>query len=171
MARRVFFSFHHQHDSWRVGQVRNSWLGQKGTTNKFLDAAAWEKVQRKGKSAVEVWIDHEMLGTGVTVVLIGQLTATRPYVQYEIQQSIKKKKGLLGIYIHKIKVPNRSTSRKGENLLNDYIVVRDHEWFGFLGMKSEQKMSDIFQTFDWEDDNGRQNMPDWIEEAARRAGR
>lgn len=26
MARRTFFSFHHGRDSWRVGQVRNSWV-------------------------------------------------------------------------------------------------------------------------------------------------
>ena len=146
-------------------------MGQKGTTNAFLDAAAWEKVQRKGDTAVKAWIDQEMLGTGVTVVLIGQLTAARPYVQYEIQQSIKKRKGLLGIYIHKIKVPSRKTSRKGDNPLHDFTVMRDHPWFGLFGVKSEQRLSDIFQTFDWEDDDGRKNMPEWIEEAARRANR
>src|SRR5712671_3696252 len=71
MARRVFFSFHHQQDSWRVGQVRNSWLLQKGTTNTFMDAAAWESVQRKGDASIRTWIDRELVGTGVTVVLIG----------------------------------------------------------------------------------------------------
>jgi hypothetical protein len=171
MARRVFFSFHHQKDSWRAGQVRNSWVGQKGITNTFLDAAAWEKVWRKGDVAVKAWIDREMLGTGVTVVLIGQLTAARPYVRYEIQQSIKKRKGLLGIYVHKIKVPSGKTSRQGHNPLHDFTVMRDHPWFGLFGVKSEQRLSDIFQTFDWEDDGGRKNMPGWIEEAARRANR
>jgi hypothetical protein len=171
MARRVFFSFHHQKDSWRVGQVRNSWLGQKGTTNTFMDAAAWEAVQRKGEAAVKAWIDREMLGTGVTVVLIGQLTASRPYVRYEILQSIKKGKGLLGIHVHAIRDRNRRTSRKGHNPLQDFTVTRDDPWFGFLGVKSEQKLSEIFQTFDWEKDDGRANMPDWIEEAARRANR
>lgn len=136
-----------------------------------MDKAAWEKVQRKGDAAVKAWIDKEMIGTGVTVVLIGQLTATRPYVQYEIQQSIKKRKGLLGIYIHKIKIPNRERCRKGHNPLHDFTVLRDHPWFGLFGVKSEQKLSDIFQTFDWEEDDGRANMPGWIEEAARRANR
>lgn len=171
MPRRVFFSFHHQEDSWRVGQVRNSWVANKGSTNSFLDSAAWEAVRRKGKDAVTAWIDREMLGTGVTVVLIGQHTATRPYVQYEIRQSIKKRKGLLGIYIHCIKVPNRKISRKGHNPLEDFTVTRDDPWFGWFGVRSKQRLSDIFQSFDWEEDDGRTNMPEWIEEAARRAKR
>jgi len=171
MPRRVFFSFHHQIDSWRVGQVRNSWVAQKGSTNSFMDAAAWEAVQRKGVVAVKAWIDREMLGTGVTVVLIGRQTAGRPYVRYEIHQSMRKRKGLLGIHIHSIKDRNLKTTKKGPNPFEDLTVTRDDPWFWWLGMKSEQRLSDIFQTFDWEDDDGRTNMPQWIEEAARRAGR
>lgn len=171
MARQVFFSFHHQKDSWRVGQVRNSWLLQKGTTNKFMDKAAWEAVERKGEAIVKAWIDRQMTGTGVTVVLIGQQTADRPYVKYEIQQSIRQHKGILGIYIHDILDRNRKTTPKGRNPLNDFSAMGDHPWVGFLGVRSKQPLADIFQTFDWENDNGRKNMSDWIEEAARRAGR
>jgi hypothetical protein len=171
MARRVFFSFHHQRDSWRVSQVRNSWVAKKGTANSFLDAADWEAVQRKGEVAVKAWIDRQMLGAGVTVVLIGRQTATRPYVQYEIQQSIRNRKGLLGIYIHRIRDRNGRTTTKGHNPLDDFTVTRDDPWFGWLGVRSKQRISDIFQSFDWEEDDGRANMPDWIEEAARRANR
>ncbi len=171
MPRRVFFSFHHQKDSWRVGQVRNSWVAQKGATNLFLDGADWEAVQRKGEVDVKAWIDRQMLGTGITVVLIGGLTATRPYVQYEIRQSIQHRKGILGIYIHHIKDRNGRTCRKGHNPLDDFTVTRDHPWFGWLGVRSKQRLSDLFQTFDWEEDDGRTNMPTWIQEAARRANR
>ena len=171
MARRVFFSFHHQKDSWRVSQVRNSWVTQKGTTNTFLDAADWEAVQRKGEAAVKEWIDKQMLGTGVTVVLIGRETSTRSYVQYEIRQSIKKRKGLLGIYIHQIKDRKGRTTAKGRNPFDDFTATRNDPWFGWLGFRSTQSLSDIFRCFDWEADNGRTNMPDWIEDEARRANR
>ena len=154
-----------------MGQVRFSWIGQKGSTNTFMDKAEWETVERKGEVAVKSWIDRQMVGTGVTVVLIGQQTATRPYVKYEIQQSIRHRKGILGIHIHGIKDPKRRTTRMGLNPLHDFTVMRDHPWFGLFGVKSEQRLSDIFQTFDWEEDNGRKNMPDWIEEAAQRANR
>ena len=171
MARRVFFSFHHQKDSWRVGQVRNSWLAQKGESNKFMDAAAWEEVKRKGEAAVKAWIDRELNGTGVTVVLIGQETATRPFVRYEIEESFRRKNGLLGIYIHRVRNSDKKTSRKGRNPLDDFTALVDHPWLGVFGHKTEKRYSEIFQTFDWVQDDGRRNMAGWIEEAARRAGR
>jgi hypothetical protein len=112
-----------------------------------------------------------MLGTGVTVVLIGRHTATRPYVQYEIRQSVRSRKGILGIHIHCIKDRSGRTTAKGHNPLDDLTVTRDDPWFGWLGVRSKQRLSDLFQTFDWEEDDGRTNMPAWIEEAARRANR
>jgi hypothetical protein len=171
MARRVFFSFHHQKDSWRVAQVRNSWVTQKGETNKFMDAASWEQVRRKGPEAVKAWIDAELNGTGVTVVLIGEETASRPFVKYEIEASFRRKNGLLGIHIHRIKNSEKKISRKGRNPLDDFIAIVDYPFFGIFGHKIEQRYSEIFQTFDWVQDDGRRNMAEWIEEAVRRANR
>jgi len=82
MARRVFFSFHYQDDIWRVSQIRNSRVTKDWEANTFLDAASWESVRRKGEPAVKSWIDRQLDGTGVTVVLIGTQTADRRYVQY-----------------------------------------------------------------------------------------
>lgn len=169
--RRVFFSFHHQNDSWRVAQVRNSWLLQQGESNKFMDAASWEEVRRKGEAAIKAWINHELNGTGVTVVLIGTQTARRPFVRYEIEESYRRKSGLLGIHIHNIKNSDKRTSRKGHNPLDDFTAIVDHPLLGFFGHKVEKPYSDIFQSYDWVADDGRRNMPHWIEEAARRAGR
>jgi hypothetical protein len=79
MARRVFFSFRYSRDVVRVSQVRNSWVVRaNGEANPFLDAASWEQIKRKGKDAVQNWIDKELAGTSVTVVLVGYETASRP---------------------------------------------------------------------------------------------
>jgi hypothetical protein len=48
-------------------------------------------------------IDRGLEGTSVTCVLIGQKTAKRRYVTYEIHQSVKRGNGLLGIHINTIK--------------------------------------------------------------------
>jgi hypothetical protein len=48
--------------------------------------------------------------TTVTVVLIGSETANRPWVKYEVEESLARKNGLLGIYIHHLKNQNQSTS-------------------------------------------------------------
>jgi hypothetical protein len=43
MARKVFFSFHFERDSWRVGNVRSSHAITGLEKTPFLDAAAWER--------------------------------------------------------------------------------------------------------------------------------
>jgi hypothetical protein len=47
--------------------------------------------------------------------LIGEDTANRPWVQYEIKQAWKKGMPILGVYIHNLKCPRGKTSRKGKN--------------------------------------------------------
>ena len=88
MPRRVFFSFHYD-DVVRAMNVRNSWVvrGDNEPVG-FIDKAAFEVVERQGDAAIKRWIDAQMNGTSVTVVLIGTNTWSRPYVQYEIEQSL-----------------------------------------------------------------------------------
>jgi hypothetical protein len=171
MARRVFFSFHHQYDSWRVGQVRNSWL-TKGEENTFLDAAAWEKIKKSGDAAVKAWIDRELKGTSVTVILIGKHTADRRWVKYEIQESYKRGNGLLGVYIHGIKDEKQQSSWwPGRNPLEDIEVKITRSFFGLCDYQADVALSDLFPTYYWFDDDGRDNLATWIEKAAAKAGK
>lgn len=103
MARRVFFSFHYERDLWRVNVVRNSGAIEGVSAAGFHDASLWEETKRKGDAAVKSLIDSGLDGTTVTVVLIGAETATRKYVSYEIEQSVARGSGILGIRINNIK--------------------------------------------------------------------
>ena len=88
MARRVFFSFHYQRDIFRVSQIRNSGITKGGYEESgFIDHANWESLERQGEQAVKCWIDEQLAGASVTVVLIGSETFDRQWVNYEIQQS------------------------------------------------------------------------------------
>ena len=87
---------------------------------------------------------------------------SRTYVGYEIKQSHNKGNGLLGIYIHNMKDVNSKTDTKGKNPFSNWHVERD-------GRKI--LLSDIYPTYDWVNDNGRNKMGDWIEAAAKKAGR
>ncbi|GAH77614.1 unnamed protein product, partial [marine sediment metagenome] len=89
MARKVYFSFHYA-DVWRVNQIRNSWLTQGGEANTFYDGSLWEESRMKGDAAIKRLINLGLTGTGVTAVLIGQHTAKRKYVLYEIEMSLKR---------------------------------------------------------------------------------
>lgn len=146
MARRVFFSFEYS-DVWRVMQVRNSWVTQGRETAGYIDAAEFEKLKRQGDDAIKRWIDNELLGTSVTVVLVGANTCSSKWVRYEIERSKERGNGLLGIDISKIRERDGSTTACCGQLPAGY---------------------DFYY---WNNDNGRSKMGAWIEKAAKDAGR
>ncbi|WP_290791839.1 TIR domain-containing protein [Flavihumibacter sp. UBA7668] len=163
MARRSFFSFHYKNDIWRAMQVRNSWVvrNEKEAAG-FVDAADFEEVEKEGDAAIKKWIDNQLVGTSVTVVLIGSETSQRDYVKYELQKSYSKGNGMLGIFIHNVKDSEGKTSAKGSNL------------FGEIGKDQNNKavyFSSDYPCYDWVMDNGYANLGKWIEEAAKKAGR
>ena len=157
MARRVFFSFHYKNDVWRANQIRNSWVTQGREAAGFIDAADFEKIKQQGDNAVKRWIDGQLSGTSVTVVLIGTETNTRPYVQYEVQKSYEKGNGLLGVHLHNCKDRYGNVCPKGETT------------FGELGKDNKGNSVYFFQVakiYDYVDDDGYRNLGKWIEDAA-----
>lgn len=114
MARTAFFSFHYQRDIWRVNQVRNCNVVVGQAAAGFKDASLWEEAKKKGDAEIKKMIDEALKRTSVTVVLIGAKTAGRKWISYEIQQSIDRGNGILGIHIHNIKDSNGDTDDKGD---------------------------------------------------------
>ena len=113
MARKVFFSFHYERDIWRTNVVRNSGVVEGSAAAGFYDASLWEEAKRKGDADVKKLIDRGLIGTSVTVVLIGAETFKRKFVDYEIEQSTARGNGLLGIYISGIKDSYGNTDSQG----------------------------------------------------------
>jgi len=148
MARRVFFSFHYDRDSWRVGQVRNCNVVAGYEKNPFYDKTSWEAIKRQGDEAVRNWIERQLSGTSVMVVLIGKETSTRRWVKYEIKRSTELGKGLIGIDISKIKNRDGNVDDTGANPLPTG-----------------------YRVYLWNNENGRENLGKWIESAAIQAGR
>jgi MTH538 TIR-like domain (DUF1863) len=162
MARSTFFSFHYKPDCWRAAQVKNSWVTQDRKAAGFFNSVEWEEVKRKQDSEIEKWIDQQLTGTSVTVVLIGSKTAGRKWINYEIGSSHKRGNGLLGIYIHQKKNSQGLTGPKGKNPFDDWFVTRNGQ---------KVRFSEIYPTYDWVDNDGYSNMGSWIEKAAVNAGR
>ena len=146
MARRVFFSFKYE-DVSRAMVVRNSWVTQGREAAGFIDAADFEELETQGDTAIKNWIDKQLDGTSVTVVLVGEKTCSSRWVKYEIEKSIEKDNGLLGIDISKIKDLQGNTSERCGEIPKGYNFYL------------------------WNKDDGYNNMGDWIEKAAEDAGR
>jgi antiphage defense system Thoeris ThsB-like protein len=113
MARRVFFSFHFEKDIWRANQIRNANVVAGPDVAGFFDHSEYEDAKKKGDEAVRRLILRHLDNTSVTVVLIGAETGSRRWVRFEIDQSIARKNGLLGIYIHNLKDQNGQTTARG----------------------------------------------------------
>ena len=161
--RKVFFSFHYKKDVWRTGQVRNSWLTKPDRASAgFIDSATWEKIEKQGDEAIKRWINSNLKGTSVTVILIGTETSTRKWVKYEIEKSYEVGNGMLGIYIHNIKNALRQTAVKGRNPFDNFSITRN-------GRKVY--LSQIYKTYDWINDKGYDNLGSWVEQAAKQTNR
>ena len=163
MAKRTFFSFHYENDVWRANIVRNSWVTKPDREAAgFVDAADFEEVKKGGDAAIRKWIDGQLSGTSVTAVLIGTDTSNREYIQYELEQSWKKGNGILGIYIHNIKDRTGNTSKKGSNTFGPIFTDSNDD---------KKYFYERFQTYDWVEDDGYTNLGNWIDVAAKNAGR
>jgi len=162
MTRRVYFPFHYKPDISRANVVRNSWVTQEREAAGFIDASLWEDAKTQGEEAVKALIRGSLKNTSVTAVLIGEQTANRPAVHYEIQQSIDRGNGILGIRIDQIKDLRGDTSQPGPNPLDEHYVSD--------GAKLVP-LSSVVPTYDWVADDGYQNLGHWVEDAAVSAGR
>ena len=146
MSRNVFFSFKYE-DVSKAMVVRNSWVTQGKNAAGFIDSADFEEVKRKGDKAIQNWIDNQLKGTSVTVVLVGEKTCNSRWVKYEIEKSKEIGNGLIGIDISKIKNLQKKTSERCGQIPKGYPF---YLWFK---------------------EDGYENMGDWIEKAAKAAGR
>lgn len=128
MARRVFFSFHYQRDIWRVNQIRNIPNITGCSAAGFQDASLWEEAKKKGDDSIKKMIDKGLENTSVTVVCIGEKTAGRKFINYEIEQSIKRGNGIVGIQIHHLKDKDGTTDSVGNTpyklTSNNYKVYK-----------------------------------------------
>ena len=85
------------------------------------------------------------------IVLIGTETASRKWVQYEIKEAWKRGKGIVGIYINKLKNSQGEQSQKGDNPLKMFCV---DETFNYIVQHSEPRdeheinLGDVCTTFE-----------------------
>ena len=117
--RQVFFSFHYNNDNWRAAQVRN--MGKVDNSSTFSDNE-WEEVKEKTESKIKEWIDEQLNKRSCLVVLIGEDTANRKWINYEIKRAYELKKGIVGVYIHKLKNKDGKQDSKGANPFDNYNI-------------------------------------------------
>lgn len=118
MPRYSFFSFCYEDvKNFKVNVVRNSWL-LNHSKDSFIDGSIWEKEKSKGSTVIKNLIEAGLNKTSVTTILIGDETADRRWVKYEIVKSFEKGNGILGIHINRIRGKEQAISSRGLNPLD-----------------------------------------------------
>lgn len=152
--RQVFYSFHFDNDVMRVQQIRNIGALE---DNKPVSASEWEEVKKKGEASIQKWIADNMANRSCVVVLVGEETANRKWVKYEIKKAWNDGKGLLGIYIHNLKCPRNGKSNKGPNPFDQF------------NLNDGSKLSSVVKCYNPSSTDAyndiKNNIEDWIEEA------
>lgn len=161
--RKVFFSFHYGNDVNRSMIVRNSQLTHNNQITGFVDKVEFEKIHRTNSREIHSWIEQQLDGTSVTVVLIGSETLDRDYVRYEILRSWTKNNAIIGVRIHSITdmrtlskdIPGNIHTELGKNNLQQPIFF--------------DEICDAI--YDYVEDDGYNNLGNWIESAAKNHGK
>ncbi len=160
MARKTFFSFHYKPDCSRASQVRNMGMIE---GNAPVSDNDWETITGGGDAAIEKWIAGQLEGRSCTVVLVGQATAARKWISYEISESWNKNKGVIGVRIHNLKDLNQSQSIRGGNPF-DYVTLKKNN----AALSTLVKLYDPPYTVSTDVYNYiKNNLASWVEEAIK----
>lgn len=172
--RQVFYSFHYQNDSWRVSQVRNIGAIE---GNAPASSNEWEEVKKKGDNSIQSWIDRNMNYRSCVIVLVGSETASRKWVNYEIEKAWKDGKGIVAIYIHGLKNSSGQQCSKGNNPLNNFCIDKTFNYIAkhvYPADNNEINLSKVCKAYDtpystseYVYDHIKNNIEEWIEEAVK----
>jgi MTH538 TIR-like domain (DUF1863) len=158
MARRVFYSFHYKPDCVGAARVRNMGVVE---GNKSATDHDWEEITEGGDKAIQKWIDGQLDGKSCNVVLLGENTAGRKWIKFEIGAAWNNSKGLVGVYIHRLKDFDDNQSTKGRNPFEDFTVGEKKRELSSIVKAYNPPYSDSKDVYSYISDN----LADWIEEA------
>jgi hypothetical protein len=160
MARKVFYSFHYKPDCSRAGQVRNMGVVDGNPPASDND---WESIKSRGETAIKKWIDGQLDGKSCAVVLIGENTAGRKWINYEIEAAWNSKKGVVGVFIHNLKDLDGKQASKGRNPFADLTMKRDGKTLSSIVKAYDPPYFDSKQVYAYIN----ANLADWFEEAIK----
>lgn len=152
----MFLSFHYDFDYWRTQQVRKIGTLENDEDLK-LSINEWESIRKKSNKKIKEWIDNNLHYRSCTIVLIGEETAHRKWVRYEIEKSWNGNKGLFGIYIHNLKDNDGKQSKKGKNPF-DYFRLPDGEVLSSVVECYNPPSNDAYNSI-------KENIEEWVKKA------
>lgn len=170
--RQVFFSFRYLYDAWRASQIRN--MGKVSDDSTFSDND-WEEVRNRTEDSIKQWIEDEMKMRSCIIVLIGEHTQGRKWINFEIENAWKNGKGIVGIYINGLKNADGEQANKGKNPFEDFCIDTTLNYIGHHSTPlddNEKNLASVIKAYNppyststFVYDYIKEHIADWIEEA------
>jgi hypothetical protein len=123
-----------------------------------VSANDWEQLRRK-PGGIEKWMDDNMKYRSCVIVLVGENTANRPWVKYEIKKAWNDGKALFGVYIHNLKDPKTGTCTQGTNPFSQFSFKKKDGTPAVIAVHNPSA-SDAYN-------NIRDNIDSWCEAAIK----
>ncbi|MFD0696492.1 TIR domain-containing protein [Paenibacillus sp. GCM10027628] len=140
MAHKVFVSYHHANDQAKADYLKTAY----GANNTIIDRSLDEEIDSDDDDYIleQIRTKHLKEST-VTIVLIGNETSGRKWVDWEIYASLRpygsrSRNGLLGIYLP---TAGDTPARLQDNIDSGYAVTMD--WKN-LSTQLESKIEQAF---------------------------
>ena len=198
--RSVFFSFSYDEDRYRADAIYDLWRARNpNRVPGFADSRVSQEAKASGEEDVKRAIRAGVDQSTVTCVLIGAHTWQDRWVRYEIARSVERGNGLFGVRINGIADPKTQQKTpagwnplayvglgkiKGgsyllyENINGQWIKYQDHAlslakppYLPDMSVGYVQPLSVGLHEYDYVAQNGTENLAEWIEQAAEKAGK
>jgi hypothetical protein len=119
----------------------------------------WEALKRGGDLAIRKWIADRMEGKSVAIILIGNNTAGRIWIRYEIDKAWQDGKGVLGVHINHLEDSNGNLSKKGPSPFSGFYI--NGAPLNDIVMTYDPPFTSSTSCYDYIKDN----LADWVETA------
>ncbi len=159
--RKIFPSYHWGEDVWRVNQIVNKSHVLGAEAAGFIKNVENEQLKLASDAKVKAWIDEQAKGCSCMITFVGEKTYQRDWVKYEMELAISNNMGKLIVFLDDMKDMDGSMCKKG---------IDPYKYHGMYSSTPSSTSYEIKQ-YSYINDNGKDNIADWIEDACKRAGK
>lgn len=110
-ARKVLLCYQ-PNDSFRASKIRNMKNFEQPI---IFSEEDWKASDNQSDLEIQEWIDQQLEQSDCLVVLIGEETAKKKWINYSIKQAYALNKGIVGIFVHRLLDEEGDPSERGED--------------------------------------------------------
>lgn len=99
---KIYYSYDFDNDAARVRPITELDVVR---SDKPISREEWKQIKLGGVGTIKKWINNNMLFCSCLVVLVGEATANRPLINYEIKRAWKNNIDVFGINIDNLNCP------------------------------------------------------------------